>query len=166
LRSVLAPQVYWAWVEAADETGVEWATSTTSYPVVGSDTPIVVSEIRQRHTGVLVLYCKSITETQTMLAIMRDGTACLIRHSPCAAKQTRDMLFYPLDIRETRWGRNGGRLLAISYQASRWVPGATETPSVDWSFADLRDSATDFAGLAARYETFADMALNNLKAQR
>jgi hypothetical protein len=163
LRSVLAPQVYWAWVEAADETGVEWATSTTAYPVVGSDTPIVVSEVRQRHTGVLVLYCKSIFETQTLLAMMKDGTAMLIRHSPCAAQQTRDMTFYPLDIRETRWGRSGGRLLAISYQSSRFVPGATETPEIHWSFADLRDSATDFAALTARYATFADMALNNPK---
>jgi hypothetical protein len=160
VRSVLAPAVYWMWVEPADETGVEWTSSTTAYPVVGSDTPIVVSEIRQRQTGVLSFYCKSISETPTLLSILKDGTAVLVRHSPCAGVQTRDMTFYPLDVREVRWGRSGGRLVAVNYQATKWVPGATREPPFEWDFGDLRDSATDFAGLSARFATFGDMALN------
>jgi hypothetical protein len=160
VRSVLAPAVYWMWVEPADETGVEWASSTTSYPVVGSDTPIVVSEVRQQPTGVLSFYCKSILEANTLVGIMKDGTAILVRHSPCAGVQTRDQTFYPLDVREVRWGRKGGRLVAVSYQATRWVPGATTEPAFEWTFGDLRDSATTFGELMARYENFGAMALN------
>jgi hypothetical protein len=161
VRSVLAPAVYWMWVEPADETGVEWSSSTTSYPVVGSDTPIVVSEIRQQPTGVLSFLCRSILEVQTLLSILKDGTAVLVRHSPCAGVQTRDMTFYPLDVREVRWGRSGWRLVAVNYQATKWVPGATSEPPFEWDFGDLRDSATDFAALSARYASFGDMALNN-----
>jgi hypothetical protein len=160
VRSVLAPSVFWMWVEPADETGVEWASSTTAYPVVGSDTPIVVSEVRQRHTGVLSFYCKSILEVQTLLSILKDGTAVLVRHSPCAGVQTRDMTMYPLDVREARWGRKGGRLVAVNYQSTKWVPGETTEPPFQWSFEDLKDSATDFAGLSARFANFGDMALN------
>jgi hypothetical protein len=161
VRSVLAPAVYWMWAEPADETGVEWSSSTTSYPVVGSDTPIVVSEIRQQPTGVLSFLCRSILEVQTLLSILKDGTAVLVRHSPCAGVQTRDMTFYPLDVREVRWGRSGWRLVAVNYQATKWVPGATSEPPFEWDFGDLRDSATDFAALSARYASFGDMALNN-----
>jgi hypothetical protein len=161
VRSVLAPSVFWMWVEPADETGVEWASSTTSYPVVGSDTPIVVSEVRQQPTGVLSFYCKSILEVQTLLSILKDGTAVLVRHSPCAGVQTRDQTVYPLDVREVRWGRKGGRLVAVNYQATKWVPGATSEPPFHWTFGDLRDSAPNFAALSARFASFGDMALNN-----
>jgi hypothetical protein len=160
IRSVLAPSVFWMWIEPADETGVEWASSTTAYPVVGSDTPIVVSEVRQRHTGVLSFYCKNISEATTLLSILKDGTAVLVRHSPCAGVQTRDMTMYPLDVREVRWGRSGGRLVAVNYQSTKWVPGRTTTPAFDWDFGDLKDSATDFAELTAKYENFGAMALN------
>lgn len=160
IRSVLVPEVQWMWAEPADETGVEWPSSTTSYPVVGSDTPIVVSEVRQRHTGVLSFYCKTIGEADQLVALMRDGTAILVRHSPCASRQTRDILMYPLDIREVRWGRQGGRLVAVNYQATKFVPGDTDTPPDSWNFAALRDSAATFAEQAALFGTFADMALN------
>lgn len=160
VRSVLAPSVFWMWVEPADETGVEWSSSTTSYPVVGSDTPIVVSEVRQQPTGVLSFYCKSILEVQTLLSILKDGTAVLVRHSPCAGVQTRDQTVYPLDVREVRWGRKGGRLVAVNYQATKWVPGRTSTPAFNWDFEDLKNSAATFGELAAKYESFGAMALN------
>jgi hypothetical protein len=166
VRSVLAPQVVWGWWEPADETGVEWPSSTTPFPVVGSDTPIVVSEVRQRHTGVLSFYCKSIGEADRLVSLMRDGTAVLVRHSPCAAKQTRDLLMYPLDVREQRWGRSGGRLVAVAYQSSKFVLGDTITPPDAWNFAALRDSAPTFADQAALFATFGDMALNRPKVRR
>jgi hypothetical protein len=161
LRSVLAPQVQWAWAEPQDEKNVEWATSTTVHRVVGSDTPVVVGEVRQRHSGIITFLCKSIAEADRLVAIMRDGAPLLLRHSPCAGRDTRDMLFYALDVTEARVFRSGWRLLAVEYQTTRFVVGDTEEPpSPLWTFGDLRDTGLTFGQVRDRYATFADLAMN------
>lgn len=160
LRSVLRPSVAWMEVEVADETGVEWATSTTPFPVVGSDTPVVVGEVRQRHSGVLVLLCRSIEEADGVVRLARDGTALLIRHDPCAAVQVRDMLFFALGVSEERVSRDGARIVAIDFQSSKFIAGETEEPGTGWDFAALGASAPNFGVLAGRYQDFASMALD------
>lgn len=164
LRSVLKPSVDWMEVEPHDETGVEWASSTTVHVVPGSDTPVVVGEIRQRHSGVMSFVCRSIGEADRMARLLRDGTPMLLRHDPCAQLQTRDLLFYALDVSEVRWGRSGWRLVVVDYQSSRFVPGETLEPATGWNFEALAGSAASFAELTGRYRTFSDMALNIPKA--
>lgn len=161
LRSPLRPSVSWLVVEPQDETGVEWETSTTVHRIVGSDTPVVVGEVRQRHTGTMTFLCRSIAEADQLVRMCGDGTVLLLRHDPCASDQTRDMLFYPLSITEKRYGRVGWRLVSVDYQTTKWVPGETEEPPLGlWTFGDLRDSAATFGELAGRYESFGAMALN------
>jgi hypothetical protein len=160
LRSVLYPNVKWMWCRPVENTGLEYRSSTQTYDIVGSDTPVVVSEMRQRPTGTLVLYAGSIEEADEIVELARDGTALLIRFPSCAGEKSRDMLFYALNITENRWGRGSGRTVNISYQSSVFVPGRTLEPSSTWTFESLKNSATDFAALAAKYESFGTMALN------
>jgi hypothetical protein len=160
LRSVLKPSVQWMAVEPQDERNVEWASSTSVHRVVGKDTPVVIGEVRQRYSGLMSFLCKSIAEADQMVALMRDGTALLLRHDPCAAPQTRDMLFYALDVTETRYGRAGWRLVLVDYQTTEFVPGVTEEPPFNqgWDFAALAASAPDFGTLASLWPNFAMMA--------
>jgi hypothetical protein len=147
-------------VEPKDETGVEWRSSTTVHDVIGSDTPVVVGEVRQRHSGTMSFLCRSTDEADRLVRLMRDGTPLLLRHDPCAQAQTRDILFYARNATETREGRNGWRSIFVDYQSTKFVPGETEEPSSGWDFAALRDSATNFTVLASHYDTFSDMALD------
>jgi len=163
---VLAPQVLWMEIEAQEETGVTWGTSTTAYEIAGSDTPIVVSEIRQRHSGVLSFLCKSIDEANKLVGLMRDGAPILLRHPPCAGIQTRDVLFYALKVGEVRQGRNGWRTIVAEYQSTHFVPGDTIEPPGTWTFAALRDSAATFQVLSGAYKNFADMTLHAPKVMR
>jgi len=163
IRSVLAPQVAWLEVEPQDETGVQWDTSTTSYSVVGSDTPVVVGEVRQRHSGTVSFLCKSIPEANELVQLTRDGVPLLLRHSPCAGDQTRDILFYALGVSEVRHGRAGWRRVLVDYQSTYFVAGDTVEPPGTWTFAALRDSAANFAALAGKFSNFADMAMNRPK---
>jgi len=169
LRSVLRPTVAWQWVEPMDETGVEWGSSTTTHWIPGSDTPVLVSEIRHRHRGVLVLLSKSWSDADGIVNLCRDGTLMLIRHSPCAGKPLRDTLFVPLDINEVNL-RTGWRKIAIEFQSSKFVPGDTDEPkfSQHWDFGvlappedpnSLRDSAPDFATLSGLWPSFGVQAL-------
>lgn len=161
LRSVLRPQVQWMKVEPQDETGVEWGTSTTVHRIVGSDTPVVVGEVRQRRTGTMTFLCRSTGDADRLVALCGDGSLMLLRVDPCASAQVRDLLFTPLDVGERRWGRQGWRLVWVDYQASRFVAGATQEPPLgQWSFDALAAAAVDFDGLAALYADFASMALD------
>lgn len=161
LRSVLKPFAGWMVVEPQDETGVEWASSTTVHEVVGSDTPIVVGEVRQRHKGIMSFLCKSIPAADQLVKMLRDGIPFLLRHDPCAQAQTRDILFYALNVSEVRYKRAGWRLVIVDYQTTAFVPGVTEEPPSSWTFEALAASAADFGELASHYATFADMALDN-----
>jgi hypothetical protein len=160
LRSVLYPNVKWMWCRTIDNTGLEYRSSTQYYDIVGSDTPVIVSEMRQRPTGTLSLYAGSIEEADEIVELARDGTALLIRFPPCAGEKSRDMLFYALNITENRWGRGSGRVLNISYQSSVFVPGRTLEPASTWTFESLKNSADDFESLAAMFPSFQAMALN------
>lgn len=156
LRSVLMPTVSWMEVEPQDETGVTWATSTAVHRVIGQDTPIVVGEVRQRHSGTMKFLCKSITEADNMVRMMKDGTALLLRHDPCAQPQTRDILFYAKDVDEVRYGRAGWRIIIVDYQSTKFVAGKTLEPTFDegWDFQALSDSAPDFAVQASLWPNF------------
>lgn len=160
IRSVLRPHVAWMWAEPADETGIKWATSTTSWEIVGSDTPVVVGEVRQRRSGTMAFLVRSTDEADRLVALMQDGSTILVRHSPGTGRQVRDTLMVPLDVQETRWGRDGWRIVAVQFVSTGFVPGETDTPPSSWDFAALRDSAATFGELAGRYETFASMALD------
>ena len=167
LRSVLRPSVRWMEADPQDESGVQWSTSTTVHRVVGSDTPVVVGEVRQRRTGTMTFLASSTGEADALVRLCGDGTAVLLRFDPCASPQVRDLLFYPLDITERRWGRQGWRLVSVDYQATRFVPGMTDEPPLErWTFADLRDSATDFGALSGMFRSFGDMALNQRVRRR
>jgi hypothetical protein len=160
IRSVLKPSVAWMWVEPQDEAAVEWATSTTVHRIPGSDTPIVVGEIRQRRSGTFSFLVRSIEEADRLVSLMRDGTPILLRHSPCASAQTRDLLFYALDVTEVRWGRQGWRRIVVDYASTGFVSGETLEPpfSEGWTMDALRHSANTFAELASLWPTFAAMA--------
>lgn len=159
LRSVLRPQVQWMTVEPQDVTGTEWDSSTTVHRIVGSDTPTVVSEVRQRRSETVTFLCRSVAEADRLVEMCGDGSLLLLRLDPCANVQTRDALFYPLGVEERRWGRQGWRLVSVDAQTTRFVPGDTETPGLEWDFAALRDSANDFQALTGLFASFADMAL-------
>lgn len=163
LRSVLKPQVQWMWVEPAAEEDVTWRSSTRSYEIVGSDTPVIVGEVRQRHSGRLSFLCKSVEEADRLVEILRDGLPMLVRHSPCAALQTRDTLFYALDVQEDRLTRQGWRVIEVEYQSTKFVPGDTIEPPASWTFGALAAAHTDFAALSAAYDTFLDVALDRPK---
>jgi hypothetical protein len=160
LRSVLYPQVMWMWCRPLDNTGMQHRSSTTVYDIPGSDTPVVIGEVRQRPTGTLSLYAGSIEEAEEIVELCSDGTALLIRFPLCSGTKSRDMLFYALDISENRYSKGAGRIVAISYQASRFVPGRTLEPPDNWNFEALHHSAPDFASLAARYQNFGAMAVD------
>jgi len=160
LRSVLKPTVAWMWVEPADETGVTWRTSTKPYDVIGSDTPVVVGEVRQRHAGELSFLCKTVAEASALVSILRDGLPMLVRHSPCGSVQGRDVLFYALDVTESRIASNGWRTVEVRYQSTKFVVGDTEEPPASWTFDALRDAHADFAALSQAYANFIDIALN------
>ena len=160
LRSVLRPQVAWMWVEPVTETGVLWDSSTTVHEIPGSDTPVVVSEVRQRHSGRYEILCKNIHEADQVVALCRDGTLLLIRHSPCAGQKTRDTLIYPKDITEVLYNNGPWRRIVVEYQSTKFVPGKTDEPPVgSWTFADLAVSAPDFATLPSMWPNFATMAM-------
>jgi hypothetical protein len=160
LRSVLRPSVNWLWVEPVTETGVEWSSSTTVHEIPGSDTPVVVSEVRQRHKGRYEFLAKSIHEADQIVSLCRDGTLLLLRHSPCAGEKTRDTLVYPRDITEVLHGNGPWRRIVVEYQSTRFVPGNTDEPPLgSWTFADLAVSAPDFATLPSMWPNFATMAL-------
>jgi hypothetical protein len=163
LRSVLKPTVAWLWVEPQDEAGVQWRTSTTAFDIVGSDTPVVVGEVRQRHAGTLSFLAKSVGEANDIVSLLRDGLPMLLRHSPCAGRQTRDMLFYAGSITEVIRTSQGWRTVLVDYQTTKFVQGDTDEPPSSWDFAALAASATDFQALTNNYATFQDMALNRLK---
>jgi len=160
LRSVLKPHTAWMWCEPQTETGVRWSTSTRSYEVIGSDTPVVVGELRQRHTGTLAFFCKTPTEVDQMVSILRDGLPMLVRHSPCANRSTRDMLFYALDVEESLFRNGPWRTVAVDYQTTKFVVGDTEEPPSSWTFEALAATGEDFAEQSLMFATFQDMALN------
>jgi hypothetical protein len=160
IRSVLRPSVAWMEVHPVDETGVRWRSSTTVHEVVGSDTPVVVGEVRQRRTGVMSFLCRSLAEADRLVLLLRDGTPVLLRFDPCAQPQVRDLLFYALDVNEIRWGRSGGRLVVVDYQDTAFVPGLTDEYGTGWDFAGLRDSAATFGELNGLFANFAAMAMN------
>jgi hypothetical protein len=155
LRSVLMPTVAWMPCEPQDEKNVKWESSTSVHRVVGADTPVVIGEIRQRHSGTMSFLCKSISEADQMVRLMKDGTPLLLRHDPCAQPQTRDILMYVMDVDEVRYGRQGWRLVVADYQSTAFVPGDTLEPEFgDWTFQHLSDSAPDFAILASLWKNF------------
>lgn len=160
LRSVLRPQVSWMEVDPQDVTGTEWESSTTVHRIVGSDTPVVVGEIRQRRSETITFLCRSVAEADRLVGMCGDGSLLLLRLDPCASVQTRDALMYPLGITERRWGRQGWRLVSIEAQTSKFVPGDTEEPPFDFDFAALATRAETFAGLTEVYSNFAAMALD------
>lgn len=166
LRSVLKPTVAWMWVEPADETSVVWRTSTKSYPVIGSDTPVIVGEVRQRHEGELSFLCKTVAEASALVSILRDGLPMLVRHSPCGSVQGRDVLFYALDVSESRISSNGWRTVEVRYQSTKFVVGDTEEPPASWTFDALRDAHADFAAMSQAYTNFIDIALNRPSGAR
>lgn len=161
LRSVLRPQVAWMEVEGQDETGVEWSTSTTVHRVVGSDSPVVVGEVRQRRSGTMTFLCKSIADADQMVSIMRDGTPLLLRFDPCAGDQVRDLLFYALDVTERRYGRVGWRLLAVDYQSVGFVPGATDEPPTGWDYAAVDAAWPDYQQLVVSYRDYAALLMDD-----
>lgn len=161
LRSVLAPNTMWMPVEPQDERNVTWETSTAVHRVVGRDTPVVIGEIRQRHSGTMNFLCRSINETDNLIRLAGDGTALLLRHDPCAQEQTRDMVFYALDVTEVRFGRDGWRVVSVDYQTSEFVHGDTVEPewAVGWNFQALSESAPDFSTLTSLWRNFAFMSV-------
>ena len=159
LRSVLRPRVSWMLVEPQDVSGTEWDTSSTAHRIVGSDTPVVVGEIRQRRTETVTLLCRSVDDADRVVTIAGDGTLLLLRVPPCAGRQTRDLYGYPMQITERRWGRAGWRLVSIDVVTTKWIGGKTEEPEFEWTFGDLRDSAPDFQTLSGRYLNFAAMSM-------
>lgn len=162
IRSVLKPSVMWMWAEPEDEAGVQWPTSTTSFAVVGSDTPIPVGEVRQRYASTLSFLMRSTDEANQLVSILRDGLPILIRHSPCATAQTRDVLCYVRDVSEVRRGRDGWRSVVCDIQSTKFVAGDTLAPPINsaWDFAALTAAHTDFAAMSAGYASFAAMAMN------
>jgi len=164
IRSVLRPSVEWMWVEPQDETGVEWSSSTTVHEVVGSDTPVVVGEIRQRYKGTISFLMPSTGEADQLVRLLRDGTPILLRHSPCAGSQTRDLLFYSLDVTEKRVGYSPSRIVSVDYQSTKFVYGWTEEPpyAVGWTFEALSLTAPDFGVLSSLWPNFAFMSLQPL----
>ncbi len=171
LRSVLRPTVSWTWTEPMDQTGVEWGSSSTTHWIPGSDTPILVSEVRHRHKGVFVFLCKSWTEADQVVTLCRDGTLMLLRNSPCSGKFVRDTLFMPLDITEVLVRNSPGwRKIAVEFQSSKFIYGETDEPrfSQGWDFGvlnppndpnSLKDSAPDFATMAGLWPNFGVQAL-------
>lgn len=160
LRSVLRPQVGWIWVEPITETGVSWDSSTTTHWIPGDDTPVVVSEVRHRYGGKYEFLCKNIHEADQVVALCRDGTLLLARHSPCASSKTRDTLLYPLDITEVLHGNGPWRRIVLEYQSTKFIPGFTDEPPVgSWTFADLAVSAPSFGDLGSMWPNFATMAM-------
>lgn len=164
LRSVLRPSVQWMECEPADEAGVEWATSTTVHRVVGSDTPVVVGEVRQRRSGTMTFLAKSVREADELVSIMGDGTALLLRFPPCAQTQVRDLLFYALDVQEARYGRRGWRIVSVDYQATRFVDGDTVEPSPTWTYADLAEAHATYGDLPIKYRDYLGLLLDERRS--
>jgi hypothetical protein len=131
LRSPLTPYVSWLEVDPQDEKNVTWETSTAVHRVLGSDTPVVIGEVRQRHSGTMNFLARSITEADNIVRLARDGNMLLLRHDPCAQPQTRDMMLFPLDVTEVRYGRDGWRILSMDYQSTQFVAGTTMEPDFD-----------------------------------
>ena len=101
--------------------------------------------------------CRSISEADHMLAIFRDGTPVLLRHDPCAAVQSRDVLAYWMGVEEVRSynKRQGWRTIVADYQSTPFIAGDTLEPDWgNWTFQDLSDSAPDFAVQTGLWSTF------------
>lgn len=164
LRSVLRPSVKWMACEPQDEAGVTWETSTSVHRVEGSDTPVIVGEVRQRRSGTITFLCRSVAEADELVTIMRDGTPLLLRVDPCAQTQVRDLLFYALDVTEARWQRRGWRLVAVDYQSTGFVGGDTVEPPAQWTYADVAAEFATYADVALTYRAYWDLMLDERKA--
>jgi hypothetical protein len=166
LRSPLKPWVVQMEVEPQDEVGVTWTSSARAYEVIGSSTPVVVSEVRQRHSGTISFLCKSIAEANDLVITLRDGLPMLLRHDPCGKPKGRDFSFYALNVSEVRIpGSAGWRTIVVDYQSTEFVFGETEEPPFTWNFQELSGKAATFGELTALYSDFGSMAYDIDKVQ-
>lgn len=110
---VVSNDVYWiknitqeavsTQVHVSDITVTRKAKQLARYDVLGSEFPIVVSDVRASRTGHMKLYTLDADEDDSLLALLEDGSA-LFFQAPAAAR-FRDMYFTAGDLTETRPGR-------------------------------------------------------------
>jgi hypothetical protein len=139
LRSVVGPDTLWQWTRLVDQTGIEYRTRATTYPVIGRADPIAVGSARQLQSSVLLFYMPDIPAADRLLELFTDGTPILIR-TPCHSK-VRDMVFVALDVKESRFG--GGRLIEADVQQVAWPHGETTAPApINWTYQHLAVNVT------------------------
>lgn len=160
LRSILSPFGTWAEVTVQDETSLDYRTSSTVYDVVSAFDPVVVSDVRRDRSGTFLFMARDMTEADVLLSMMRDGDPLLLRACP-SPRLLRDTYFYPLDVREERWGMEGRRLIIVDYQSVAAVAGDAPLPPAGiWRYGDLalQTTAPTYGDLPVEWEDYLDLA--------
>lgn len=165
LRSVLAPYSDWGEVVIVDETSMAYESSSTVFGIIGSHNPVVVADVRRERSGMLTFGCDDMNEAQGLIDMMRDGTPLLLR-SCTDPKRVHDGLFYPLEVREERYGSGTRRLVFVDYQSVDLVRGvAVLPPATTWTYNDLaiQSTAPTYASVVDERDTYIDLVLDPIR---
>lgn len=161
LRSILSPFGEVAAVTLADETNIDFRTSSTVFDVVSRIDPVVISDVRRERSGTYIFIADDMAAADYLLRMMRDGTPLLLRACPGPPRRVRDTYFYPLDVREERWGTGGRRLIIVDYQSVGEIAGdAPLPPGGGWTYGALalQGTAPEYGDLPTEWADYLDLA--------
>lgn len=132
------------------------------HELLGREDPVAILRGMGSRRGSLRLYCGTFAEAQQVVGALRRGQVLMLRQPE---HQGMDMYFtatsYGLPILETRGAASVFGVDLGYIQLAR--PAGDLSGSLGWTFAALASAWPSFATLPAKYATFQDVRLNQVK---
>lgn len=164
IRDMFVPELLSAPTTIVDVTARTRGGRVTVYRVIAQKFPTTLGDVRQASEGTLTLLCPDHIQRDRVIATLSSGYPCSLRVPSGCRGVVDDMYFTPLDIAETRFGKNGACTLDVDFvevetaDLPQYQPVAYSTQTANaLTNGDMRysDLAINFVG-----ESYADLYLS------